>query len=293
MKAGLAFLLAICLAGCSHESTPAPAAPESAPTASSRTSGASAANAPATTLSPTGSSGAVDLATAAKTQQESADTATTTDSTEVSLEKLASLPSAGQLPAGSWVAGKNYDVLSPAQPTDVPAGKVEVVELFWYACPHCYAIDGAVESWRKNKPAYIEFRRVPVTWNEEHRAHARLFYTLQALGKLDQLHGKVFDDIHQKGDLLFVPGDNKGTVQKQVDFAKANGISESDFVTAYNGMGVQLKVQQADDLARRYRVDSVPTFVIDGKYVTDVGMAGDTSKLMHLIDDLAASEKHH
>ena len=235
----------------------------------------------------------MDLATAAKTQQEGADTGTGNDSTEAALERIAALPASGQLPPGPRVAGKNYQVLSPAQPTDVPAGKVEVIEMFWYACPHCYALDPTIESWRKNKPAYIEFKRVPVTWNEEHRAHAHLFYTLQALGKLDSLHSKVFDEIHQKGDLLYVPGDEKATMQKQIEFAKANGISESDFVARYNDMSVRLKVNQADDLVRRDRIDSVPTFVIDGKYVTDAAMAGDESKLLQLIDDLAASEKHH
>ena len=291
MRSHLTFLLALCLSSCSHESGQAqPAASADAGSAPS----AQQALPSGSTTGTTGSSGAaVDLATAAKTQQEGADTGTGTDSTEAALERIAALPAAGQLPPGPWVAGRNYEVLSPAQPTDVAAGKVEVVEMFWYACPHCYALDSTIESWRKNKPAYIEFKRVPVTWSEEHRAHARLFYTLQALGKLDQLHSKVFDEIHQKGDLLYVPGDGKGTLQKQVEFAKANGISESDFVARYNDMSVQLKVQQADDLARREKIDSVPVFVVDGKYVTDAGMAGDSSKLIRLIDDLAANEKHH
>src|SRR5262249_24874968 len=163
----------------------------------------------------------------------------------------------------------------------------------WYACPHCYALDPTVESWRKNKPTYVEFRRVPVTWGEEHRAHARLFYTLKALGKLDVLHSQVFDEIHKKGNLLYVPGNDKATLQAQLQFAQANGISESDFSNACNSFGVQNSMQQADDLVRRDKIDSVPTFVIDGKFTTDVGMAGSPEKLMHLLDDLAASEKHH
>jgi thiol:disulfide interchange protein DsbA len=278
-------LLAIALAGCSQQSnSPGQPGPSSAaPHISAAQTSAASAGA---------SSGAMDLAVAAKTQ-EGADTATVADSSEAALERIAALPAAGQLPAGPWVAGKNYDVLSPSQPTDVPAGKVEVIEFFWYACPHCYALDPTVETWRKNKPAYIDFRRVPATWTEEHRAHARLFYTLQALGKLDDLHGKVLAEIHQQGDLLYVPGDEKATLAKQVQFARANGIAESDFISAYNSFGVQSNLQHADDLARRDRIDSVPTFVINGKYVTDAGMAGDSSKLMQLIDDLAASEKHH
>jgi thiol:disulfide interchange protein DsbA len=193
---------------------------------------------------------------------------------------------------GRWLAGKNYQVLSPSQPTEVPAGKVEVIEFFWYACPNCFALEPTIERWRASKPAYIEFRRIPVTWNDEHRAHAHLFYTLQALGKQDALQGSVFNEIHERGDLLYVPGNEQGTLHEQLQFAKANGISEADFITRYNDVNVQLKVQQADDLARRYKVDRVPTFAIDGRYVTDATMAGGESQLIQLIDDLAASEKH-
>jgi thiol:disulfide interchange protein DsbA len=281
MRAYLALLLLVAgLSGCARESDQ----PQQAPAAQAR---------PSTAGTPVaGSSGAVDLATAASTQ-EGSDTGTGTDSGEAALERIAALPAAGQLPPGPWVAGKNYEVLSPAQPTDVPAGKVEVIEMFWYACPHCYALDATIESWRKSKPAYVEFRRVPVTWSDEHRSHARLFYTLKALGKLDELHSKVFDEIHQKDDLLYVPNDEKATLQKQLQFAKANGIAESDFVNAYQSFSVQTNLQQADDLARRDKIDSVPTFVIAGKYVTDAEMAGGAAKLTRLIDDLAANEKHH
>jgi thiol:disulfide interchange protein DsbA len=183
-------------------------------------------------------------------------------------------------------------VVLPAQPSDAPPGQVEVVEMFWYGCPHCYALDPYLESWLKTKPAYINFVRVPVMWADIHRAHARLFYTLMALGKLDQLHTKVFDEIHQKGDELYVQGDPQATMQSQMHFAEANGISAADFTNAYNSLGVQSDLQKADSLGRRYQIDSVPTIVIDGKYRTDVEMAGGEDKLIDLINDLAASEKH-
>jgi len=282
-----ALLLAAGLSCCSRSSPP-PAAPP--PPANHR------ANAVTTPPPGTGAQTPQDIANiaeAASNQQEGADTgANAPDSSEAALEKIVALPAAGQLPPGPWVAGTNYRVLSPAEPTDVPPGKVEVLEIFWYACPHCYALDPTVEKWRGAKPPYVEFRRVPVTWSEEHRAHARLFYTLQALGKLDALHGKVFDEIHQKSDLLYVAGDEKATRQAQLQFAKANGISESDFLSTYDSFGVQNSLQKADDLIRREHIDSVPTFVVDGKFVTDAGMAGSPEKLTRLLDDLAASEKH-
>jgi thiol:disulfide interchange protein DsbA len=209
------------------------------------------------------------------------------------LERVAALAPEGQLPSVKWIAGTNYKVLSPAQPTDAPPGKVEVVEFFWYGCPHCNVLDPYLESWRKVKPAYIEFVRVPAMWGEVQRVHARLFYTLQALGKLDELHTKVFDQIHKQQDPLYTQGDDKSTLQDQLRFAKANGISESDFLTAYNSFAVQTNLQKADDLERRDRIEGVPAIVINGKYVSDVGMAGTQDNLIQLTNDLAASEKHH
>jgi thiol:disulfide interchange protein DsbA len=290
MKPYIALLLLVAsLTACARESgqTPAPIADSRANPSSMPTVAAAANTAAAAAASVS------DVAVAAKTQQEGADTGKGTDSSEAALERVAALPAEGQLPTGKWVAGTNYKVLSPAQPTDAPPGKVEVIEVFWYGCPHCYALDPYIESWLKNKAPYIQFVRVPVMWGEVHRAHARLFYTLQALGKLDELHTKVFDQIHQQRNPLFVPGDDKATLQQQLSFAKANGISESDFLTAYNSFGVQTNLQKADDLTRRDRIDGVPTMVINGRYASDVGMAGNQDNLIQLTNDLAASEKHH
>jgi thiol:disulfide interchange protein DsbA len=230
------------------------------------------------------------LTAAATTEQESAGPATT-DRSDSSLENVAALPAQAQLPGGNWVAGTNYQVLSPAQPTAAPAGQVEVIEVFWYGCPHCYALDPYLQSWAKSKASYIDFVRVPIMWDDIHRSHARLFYTLQALGKLDELHSKVFDEIHQRGDELYVSNDPQATLAAQLKFAEANGISAAAFTKAYNSFGVQTDLQKADELDRRYRIDSVPTIVIDGKYETDVEQAGGTDKLIELINSLAASEK--
>jgi thiol:disulfide interchange protein DsbA len=212
---------------------------------------------------------------------------------ESKLEKVATLPPAGQLPSGKWVAGVNYRPLVPAQPTDAPPGKVEVVEVFWYGCPHCYALDAYIESWRKTKPAYIEFRRVPVTWQPVHQSHAKLFYTFEALGKEEALHNAVFAEMHDKKNYMFMQGDDKETLASQVAFAKAHGISAADFTGAWNSFTVQTSMQKADELVHRYHVDGVPLLVINGKYVTDVNMAGGQANVMNIVSDLAASEKPH
>src|SRR5215468_1216902 len=165
MKRSLAFgtIVLGMLAACSR---PAPAPPPAAPPPA------------ATTAAPTVPASETPPAEAAASAAKSG-----TPPEESKLEKASPLPAAGQLPAGKWQAGVNYRPLVPAQPTEAPPGKVEVVEVFWYGCPHCYALDPYIESWRKTKPSWIEFHRVPVTWQPVHQSHARLFYTLEALGK--------------------------------------------------------------------------------------------------------------
>ncbi|HEX4153353.1 MAG TPA: thiol:disulfide interchange protein DsbA/DsbL [Steroidobacteraceae bacterium] len=194
-----------------------------------------------------------------------------------------------------WQEGVNYTRLVPAQPTDVPPGQVEVLEFFWYACPHCYALEPLVDAWKSKKPAYVTFVPVPVTWSDGHRALARLYYTLESLGKLDQLHDEVFKEIQVNGDPLVATdaADTAQTERLQTAFAVKKGISESAFKAAYHSMGVEARLQRADELVQRYRIDGVPTFVINGKYIADVRSAGGPERLMSLVSDLAAQEHKH
>jgi protein dithiol oxidoreductase (disulfide-forming) len=199
-------------------------------------------------------------------------------------------------PAGSpWQEGANYTRIVPAQPTNVPAGQVEVREFFWYACPHCYALEPTVAAWLKSKPAYVSFSRIPVQWNEGHRSLARLFYTLDSMGKLNDVHGEIFKEIQVNGDPLTGPDPNNAAAAERVQltFIKRLGISEADFEKEYHGFNVETAMQRADELVQRYRVSSVPTFVVNGKFVTDVTMAGSPDRLMLLLSDLAAQEHKH
>jgi thiol:disulfide interchange protein DsbA len=191
-------------------------------------------------------------------------------------------------PSG-WQEGVNYTRIVPAQPTEVPPGQIEILEFFWYACPHCNAIDSMVESWKRTKPPYISFSRVHVMWNDAHRAHARLYYTLESLGKLDQLHTEVFKEIHLNGDPL-VAADPAETERMQVAFVKKFGISEAAFRDKYHSFDVDNAMRKADELVQRYRVDGVPRFIVNGKYVVDVASAGSPERLISLIGDLAAQE---
>lgn len=280
-------LLVMSLAACARENPAAPASGAASPNPTL------AAPATAASATPAPAHAAGDLTAAAVTQQERGDPVAAADTGSSALERIAALPSAGQLPAGKWVPGTNYKVIAPAQPTDASPGKVEVIEMFWYGCPHCFALDPIIESWRKNKAPYIEFVRVPVMWGEAHRAHARLFYTLQALGKLEELHAAVFNEIQSTGDSLYVQGDEQGTQRVQVQFARTHGVDPTEFLKAYSSFAVQTNLEKADELERRYKIDAVPTFVIDGKYETDVAQAGGQENLVQLINDLSASEKRH
>ena len=212
---------------------------------------------------------------------------------------IAAAVAAGTAPVGTpipskWIDGKHYTSLVPAQPTSTAPGKVEVVEVFWYHCPHCFAFDPAIENWRhQNKAPYVEFVRVPVMWssNPSTEPLARLYYTIEALGKLETLHPLVFREIHVKNNPLFVNGDAAATERAHKAFLKANGVSEADFDKTYRSFSVESKLQRAEQLTRRYKVLGVPYFVVGGRYTADVGTAGGEAQLLTLIDDLAASER--
>jgi protein dithiol oxidoreductase (disulfide-forming) len=206
-----------------------------------------------------------------------------------SLERIAAMPADQQLPQGRWKAGVNYDVISPAQPTSASPGKVEVMEVFWLGCPHCYAFEPYLRAWLKNKPSYIEFVRVPVMWGPVHRLHAQLFYTLEALGR-DDLVEKAYDAIHQDNNPL-IGETEKDTFEVQLKWAQSQGVNPDAFRKAYNSPGVTRSLQHAQEITDRYHVEGVPEVIIAGKYSSDVGAAGGhDAQLIQLMDDLAASE---
>jgi thiol:disulfide interchange protein DsbA len=189
-----------------------------------------------------------------------------------------------------WQAGTNYQLLAAPQPTNVPAGKIEVNEIFWYGCGHCYALDPTLESWKGEKADYIEFVRIPVIWGQAHRQHAKLYYTLQALHR-PELHAKVFDAIHRSGLMLAARDDLEARAQ-HLAFLAAEGVTEKDFNSAYDSMSVASNMLRAEDLTRKYAVGNVPVMIVNGKYSTSVSEAGGATQLLSLINDLAASEKN-
>jgi protein dithiol oxidoreductase (disulfide-forming) len=192
--------------------------------------------------------------------------------------------------AGSqWQPGVNYTVLGYPVASTLPKGKVEVNEVFWYGCSHCYVLDPVLESWKKGKPAYIEFARIPVIWGPSHRQHARLFYTLQKLGRED-LHPKVFDTIHKGGKPLMAGTDQEARAI-HLAFLEENGVTAQQFAAAYDSPEVTKLVDRAQTLTERLEVASVPTLIVAGAYSTSVSQAGGNAQLLALINDLAAREQ--
>ena len=170
----------------------------------------------------------------------------------------------------------NYEVLSPPQPHE--SGKVEVTEFFWYGCPHCYAMEPYVNQWLKTLPKDVVFKRVP-TYNEGWAPMVTLFYTLEAMGVLDQYHQKVFDAIHKNNV-------NLNNAKKRDEWLKANGIDPAKYAEVEKSFTVATKVQRAKQLTQAYKVDSVPRFFVNGKYYTSAELAGGVDKLFLVIDQL-------
>ena len=179
--------------------------------------------------------------------------------------------------------GVHYKLLTPAQPTNVAPGKVEVVEVFWYACGHCYLLEPRLEAWdRKGRPANAQLVRLPATWNNTLKTHARLFYTMELLGK-QNLNPEIWREINVKGNRLDTPAAIEA-------FFTSRGVSKADFNKAFAGFAVDSKIMKAEDLNRRYKITATPTVVVAGKYVTDIGMAGGEEQLFQVINALVARE---
>lgn len=182
------------------------------------------------------------------------------------------------LAQGGPLEGKDYVRLSQPQP--VPPGKIEVIEFFWYGCPHCNAFEPSLEAWVKKLPADVAFRRVPVAFREEtFVAHQKLYYTLEAMGQLEAVHRKVFYAIHSERARLDKPADISAFVAK-------NGIDATKFMQLFDSFSIQTKATQARKLAEAYRIDGVPALGVHGRFYTSGTLAGTTDRALQVTDFL-------
>ena len=184
------------------------------------------------------------------------------------------------------VEGVNYVRIADAAP--VPSdGKIEVIEFFWYECPHCNAFEPALDAWTRHLAPDVAFRRVPVWFREEpFSTQQRLFYTLEALDLVATLHRKVFDAIHVAGIRMRTPEDLSA-------FALTNGVDPIKFMTAYNAFSVQSKSLQARQTAAAYKIDGVPAMGVQGRYYTNGTLAnakmpppGSNERMLAVVDAL-------
>jgi thiol:disulfide interchange protein DsbA len=165
--------------------------------------------------------------------------------------------------------GTDYLTLSEPQPTD-SGNKVEVIEFFSYGCPHCYAMDPSLTGWVKKQGDKIAFKRIPVGFHSSWVPLQKLYYSLEAMGKVEELHPKIFRAIHEQHVQL----DSDDVV---TDWVARQGIDKAKFIELYNSFGIQIKVRRASQLQEQYKIDSIPTVVIGGRYVTSPSIVGTSS----------------
>jgi len=182
------------------------------------------------------------------------------------------------LAAGGACAEAPYALLQPPQPTD-SAGKIEVIEFFWYGCPHCYSLEPAVNAWVKAAPKDVVFKRVPAVPSDSWAEMAKVFYTLEAMGLLDQYHQKVFDAMHK---------DNVNLANKRLrdEWLAKNGIDVAKYSDMEKSFTVATKLSRARQLTQAYKVDSVPRVVVNGKYYTSAEQAGGANRIFPVVDQI-------
>ena len=180
--------------------------------------------------------------------------------------------------------GKDFRALEKKAPVDAPAGKIEVVEFFWYSCPHCNAFEPRLSAWLKKLPPDVSFRRVPVAFRDDFVPQQRLFYTLEAMGKVDDLHTKVFQEIHQNRQ----PTDREDRI---LAFVEKNGIDRAKFQELYNSFAVSTKARKAKQLQDQYEVDGVPALGVNGRFYTDGTLAGGMDRALMVVDHLIAEAR--
>jgi thiol:disulfide interchange protein DsbA len=174
--------------------------------------------------------------------------------------------------------GQDYSELKAAQPVEAK-GKVEVVEFFWYRCPHCYHLEPILEPWVRKLPADVQFRRVPAVLSDNWAVDAGYFYSFEALGVLDKLHKPFFDAIHK--DKLDIRSEAAMT-----EWLKKNGIERRKFDEVYKSFGVQAKVKRAAQLSAAYQLEGVPLLAVHGKYTVSAEQGGSQAGMLATTDQL-------
>ncbi len=204
----------------------------------------------------------------------------------VEMEVAASADAATPAAKQDWQykQGAHYERFTNSQGTSSSPDKIEVAEIFWYGCGHCFSFEPYLQKWKKTLGSDVSFVKHPVMWNPTNEIHARLFYTAQALG-LDQADGDIFSEIHTNREML-------ASESAQREFITSKyGVSEEDFDKAYRSFSVNGKLQQAKSWTQRYKVRSVPLLVINGKYSVVGPELSGYEQLLDVADELIERER--
>lgn len=186
--------------------------------------------------------------------------------------------------AQKYSEGQHYNVLTTAQGTSSSPDVVEVAEVFWYGCPHCYNFDPYVVRWENELPEGVELVRLPVMWNPTNEIHARIFYTADALGVLDEVHTAVFKEMHLNRKPLTSESDIEALFEEY-------GVSAEDFQKTFRSFPVETKLKKAKTLTQRYRIQSVPLLVVNGKYVVTGPGIKNFEDMISVSEELIAVEQ--
>ena len=188
---------------------------------------------------------------------------------------------AGTACAASFEEGKHYKRVDQA--VTVGGDKVEVLEFFWYGCPHCYSFEPYISKWKASKPADVEFERIPATFQPLWVLHARAYYALQSLGVGEMIHPKFFSEIHNKKNYM-------KTLDDLIVFVQKYGVDKSAFVDAMNSFTVETKVRKAQKLVNGYKLNGVPSITVNGKYLISASMAGSYDNMIKIMNYLIEKE---
>jgi thiol:disulfide interchange protein DsbA len=179
--------------------------------------------------------------------------------------------------------GKEYAATPAPQPTS-SGDKIEVIELFWYGCPHCYHLEPELNAWLANKPDDLEFVRVPAVLGQRWELLARAYYTAELLGVLDKIHEPLFEHIHKDRKMIASEDELKAFFVQQ-------GVSAEDFDKTFKSFAVITKTNRAKEARTLYGITGVPTMVVNGKYRTSASMAGGNTKMLKVVDFLVEKER--
>jgi thiol:disulfide interchange protein DsbA len=179
-------------------------------------------------------------------------------------------------------AGQDYKALAQRAPVEAPAGKIEVVEFFWYNCTHCNTFEPSLSEWIRKAPKFVAFRRVPRRFADNEIAQQQLYYALEAMGLVEKLHGKVFAAIHVEKQQLNTPTAIADWVAKQ-------GVNKAEFTKQFGSFTTISKANKAKQLQDAYQIEGVPALGVAGRFTTDIGMAGGSVRVLQVVDALVES----